>query len=372
MDIHSLIKKNIGSISNSALGKAVLNEFKDYITLLVKVIEPCFPPEEYNMHQNTIKGAELPVLSKDHPISMSNHPNLIRFDSKSSKYDGILIIFRRHGSEPPLPEDYVHDFALIMDGGFNYEDLANYIKEEDDIIKQEKKNSRLGAASGRMSVADSSKKHSECTDNNSSLFYTSGRNTGLQVLYESKIDHTIKHNGLGCKETHMRTVHAREKTMTAKQSKARRGILADTGMCCIATLASLDAFRFKQPKVSKKSKITFLSKLGNIIKKHQREGRSDARDVIADFMCLYETTHNYSTNAAHVDGHGPEVLNVFSRHNTTMSSNEAYLYFPLYNIVLVFQVNTTTSVGNLTSTIHMADRSRDNITFSISQWVASC
>jgi len=299
---------------------------------------------------------------------MKKHPNLIRFDSNNSECDGHLIIFKRPGSEPPLPEGYVHDYVLIMNAGFDNEDLANYAKEEDDIIKREEKNDRSGGANGRMLVSDPTSKYSNATVSDATLYYTSEGSAALQIHYETK-SHKITTVARGCKKTHSRKVPSTKKKATAQRSNAMRGILADTGICCLITLASLEKVDINPPTVGN---ITFLSKLGNIIEQHQQDGCSNPRDVIADYMCMFETTHNYSTNAAHYDAHGPEVLNVFSRHNTTMSSKEAYLYFPLYNIVLVFQVNSTTSVGNLTKTIHMADRSRDNVTFSISQWVAEC
>jgi len=44
----------------------------------------------------------------------------------------------------------------------------------------------------------------------------------------------------------------------------------------------------------------------------------------------------------------------------------------VWDVVLVFQVDKITSTGDLTQTIHFADKSRDNKNFSSSLWVDIC
>lgn len=51
VDIHSSIKKNIGRIGNSPLGKAVLDQIKSKFRIKVQEIEPCFSPDVYKENQ---------------------------------------------------------------------------------------------------------------------------------------------------------------------------------------------------------------------------------------------------------------------------------------------------------------------------------
>ena len=327
--------------------------------------------------------------------------------TQSVEYDGVLVILKQHDSNKR------DDYALLMNADFDPTDLEEYISEEDTVIQQYKLNPRIGPASGNCLISDQCKRLSDATRGTDTFYYSTPLSPALHCIYRNSDTGEVNDTSWGYKDTLSRVVEAKTKQKLYKQSKSYTSITAEQGICCISALAAISALatlykptrirdangrKVKVKEVGKKfstntdyyglkpatleqpvgddgSFITssYLSLLDDIIKNHNdQEECFDARAAIAEFMCLFESTLNYSANAGHVDQHGPEVLNIFHRRNVTESPKQGYLWLPQYNVVLVFQVDKTTSTGDLTQTIHFADKSRDNKNFSSSLWVDIC
>lgn len=87
-----------------------------------------------------------------------------------------------------------------------------------------------------------------------------------------------------------------------------------------------------------------------------RLGENDGlENVLLEYILGFTEYRNHSAAACHVDTH-IEILSVIDR--LGYDTKNAYLYFPLDNVVLEFDVNQSITVTNLSKTVHVADPSR--------------
>lgn len=387
IDVHNELKREvpIGWQEKYSNERLVFGLIKKEVRLRVITLLPTYSQAQHEDCRKHISGAELPKHLPE-GRAIHNHPNLISAEYENClepSYDGVLVILKHYD------EGKSDDYALLMHAEFNPTDLENYIREEDKVIRRCETHCRPGPASGRCLVSDPCKQLSQVTRNPGTLFYSSEDTAALKCIYENSETGRVHDVGRGSKETYSRVVTSADKKALCEQSETFRNIIAEQGRCCLTTLAVVSYLASVKDENGNKvygiepaiieqrveeSDVTvkkpYLSLLDDVIKSHNVQESFDPWTAIAKFMSKFETTLNYSTNAAHVDKHGPEVLNIFHRHGA--ESDYAYLWLPQYNVVLTFLVDKTTSVGKLTETIHVADRGRDNVNFSSSLWVSLC
>ena len=96
-----------------------------------------------------------------------------------------------------------------------------------------------------------------------------------------------------------------------------------------------------------------------MVESRQIKDSDDMVDLLIDYMYGFDEFRNYSPVAAHYDGNkngNYETLAVIDR--VGRDTQNAWLYFPLDNVVYESTVNRTININNFSQTMHVADSIR--------------
>ena len=113
----------------------------------------------------------------------------------------------------------------------------------------------------------------------------------------------------------------------------------------------------------------YMPRLSSMIKNRQIKDSVDMVDLLIDYMYGFDEFRNYSPVAAHYDGNkngNYETLAVIDR--VGRDTHNAWLYFPLDNVVYESTVNRTININNFSQTMHVADSIRGGGNTSRATW----
>ena len=341
----SIITINVKTFLTNELDKNAIDDImplfgdlsSDSMTIKVIQIPEYIGADEYSYFIKKIEGAECNINS------FSNHPCIIGHDKI---YDATMIIFpRRKGKE-----ECDRNFTITFNAGYDRNDIVEYIRSEEVIIRQNNLSKRIGPATGIIQLGDISTGLSKITQQQTTFHYSSEDSCSFSALYYNN-GKLIDMTGWGYKNQHGERVSSTNKTKQGHDNEHFRNMLRRESLAVLKAMACLQACQIP-PKKGKK----YLNELKDLM---ERKKGMHISDILIEYMYGFEEFRNYSPVCAHCDANRTaeyEILMIFDR--LGCNTKVAYLYFPLDNVILEITVNEDINVTNFTNTVHVADPSR--------------
>lgn len=323
----------------------LIDEFGEYVSSLllplvnIKTRIKCItvpsytPADMYNHRTRELSGAQCNLNG------LHTHPNVI---SDSNHFEAVVVLFDKDRSNDASDQNFL---VSINDRGYNKELLHKYRQYDEVDIMNGIRATTSSARAGVTQLEDVSKcTNLKCTVDATTFNSCTNSGTCITASYMSKRNNAVKHYagyrsmpGLYWKGSKMREF--------AETHSFYRHILIKEAKTFIKSMACLRACGVP-PKEESKCLMKKLKRLlnDNIHKLGEKDG---LENVLLKYMLGFTEYRSHYTR---------EILSVIDR--LGYDTKYAYLYFPLDNVVLEFNMNQSITVTNLSKTVNVDDPSR--------------